>query len=349
MNEKKHFTLQELALLTDCKLVGNPSQIIKSVADLENASEEDASFFANNRYLQSLKESQAGVVFVDLQTPLIEGKNYLLSENPSRSFQHLIDTLYPQKKHPSGFTGIHTSAVIHPTAEIGNKVTICPQAVIDEGVKIGSGSFIGAGVYIGSYSEIGEDCTIHPRVVIREKCYLGNRVILQPGVVIGSCGFGYTTNQQGQHIKLNQVGNVWIENDVEIGANTTIDRARFKSTRIGQGTKIDNLVQIAHGVTIGSYNIIVSQTGIAGSTTTGKYVVIAGQAAIAGHLHLKDHVVVAGKSGVTKSLSTGKYSGIPAMPIKDYNRNQVFLRKIEIYINQIKNLEKRVLELESQN
>jgi UDP-3-O-[3-hydroxymyristoyl] glucosamine N-acyltransferase len=294
-----------------------------------------------------MKTSKAGVIFVDLQTPLIEGKNYLLSEDPSRSFQHLVDALFPQRKYPSGFIGIHPTATIHPTAKIGAKVIICPHAVIDEGAKIGDSSFIGSGSYIGPFSEIGEECIIHPRVVIRENCFLGNRVILQPGAVIGSCGFGYTTSKQGQHIKLNQVGNVWVEDDVEIGANTTIDRARFKSTRIGTGTKIDNLVQIAHGVVIGKHNIIVSQTGIAGSTSTGKYVVIAGQVAIAGHLHLEDGVTIAGKSGVSKSLKTGKYGGIPVMPIDEYNRNQVFIRKMATYVNQIKNLVKRIQELES--
>ncbi|CUI16528.1 UDP-3-O-[3-hydroxymyristoyl] glucosamine N-acyltransferase [Candidatus Protochlamydia naegleriophila] len=346
MREEKSFNLQELATITNCKLVGNPTHLIRNVADLENASSEDASFLANPRYLQAMKDSKAGVIFIDSQAPLVDGKNYLVSEQPSRAFQQLVDTLFPQRVHPSGFTGIHPTAVIHDTAQIADGVTIGPQAVIDEGVVIGAHTFIGAGSYIGACTQIGQNCLIHPRVVVREDCWIGNRVILQPGCVIGSCGFGYLTDKQGRHVKLNQVGNVRIEDDVEIGANATIDRARFKSTVIGQGSKIDNLVQIGHGVSIGPYNIIVAQSGIAGSTTTGKYVVLAGQVAVAGHIHLADGVTVAGKSGITKSLPAGKYGGIPAVPIADYNRNQVFLRKIETFVNQLKGVEARLQKLE---
>lgn len=258
----------------------------------------------------------------------------------------MVDLLHPVRQSPSGFKGIHPSAVIHETAQLENSVTVGPHAVIDEDVKIGSGTFIGAGAYIGPQTTIGALCLIHPRVVIREGCQIGQRVIIQPGAVIGSCGFGYTTDKQGRHVKLNQVGNVVIEDDVEIGANTTIDRARFKSTKVSQGSKLDNLVQLGHGVELGAHNIIISQTGIAGSTSTGQYVVLAGQVAVAGHLHLSNGVTVAGKSGVTKSLPAGKYGGIPAVPLEEYNRNHVFLRNIERYIEQLKALAKRIESLE---
>lgn len=350
MTSKNKFYLQELATYTGCELIGNPLHQIESVADLETATIQDASFLANPRYNQTLKNSQAGVIFIDRQTALIEGKNFLLSDNPSQAFQKLIDALYPQKRFPSGFTGIHSSAVIHPTAQLGQNITVGPHAVIDENVKIGDNTFVGAGCYIGPETVIGQDCLIHPRVVIREHCRIGHRVIIQPGAVIGSCGFGYLTNAQGKHIKLNQVGNVAIEDDVEIGANTTIDRARFKSTVVGEGSKIDNLVQLGHAVKIGKHNIIVAQTGIAGSTTTGRHVVLAGQVAVAGHLHLTDGVVVAGKSGVTKSLVTaGKYSGLPAAPVDKHNRNIVLVRQLEGYIKQIKELNERVKKLEEKS
>lgn len=342
---RKKFTLKELAELTNSRLVGSPDYEISDVADLENASPEHASFLSNPRYLQMMQNSKAGVVFVDKEAPQIEGRNYLISENPSKAFQKLIDTIHPPRIHPTGFTGIHTSAVIHPTAKLSEGVSVGPHAVIDEGACIGARSFIGAGSYIGPETQVGEDCLIHARVVIRENCVIGNRVIIQPGAVIGSCGFGYLT-EQGKHIKLNQVGYVEIEDDVEIGANTTIDRARFQCTRVGKGTKIDNLVQLGHAVRLGQHNIIVAQTGIAGSTTTGKYVVLAGQVAIAGHLHMEDGVTVAGKSGVTKSLPSGKYGGIPAMKIEEYNRNQVFLRNIEKYVKRIEALEKKLADLE---
>lgn len=346
MTSQNYYSLEALAALTNSKLVGNPKHMISGVADLETATEQDASFLSNARYNQAMKKSHAGVIFVDPQTSLLDGKNYLVVDQPSRAFQKFVDTLHPPRKNPSGFIGIHPSAVIHDTAQLADGVSVGPHAVIDEGVIIGEKTFIGAGVYIGSSSIIGSDCLVHPHVVIREGCKIGNRVLIQPGAVIGSCGFGYTTDKQGRHIKLNQVGNVVIEDDVEVGANATIDRARFKDTIIGQGTKIDNLVQLGHGVVLGPDNIIVAQTGIAGSTSTGRHVVLAGQVAVAGHLHLDDGVTVAGKSGVSKSLSRGKYGGIPAVPIHEYNRNQVYLRRIEDFIVQLKEMAKKLESLE---
>lgn len=187
-------------------------------------------------------------------------------------------------------------------------------------------------------------------MTVRELCIIGNRVILQPGVVVGSCGFGYITDKQGRHTKLNQLGNVIIEDDVEIGANTTIDRSRFKNTEIRRGTKIDNLVQIGHGVILGEDNIIVAQTGIAGSSKLGKNVILAGHVAVAGHLQICDRVVVAGCSGVTKSITeAGKYGGVPAVPLQEYNRNAVYLRNIEASIQKIKELESRLQALEASN
>jgi UDP-3-O-[3-hydroxymyristoyl] glucosamine N-acyltransferase len=349
MSLKKSFVLSDLATLTSSRLIGDPKHVISGVADLETATSEDASFYSNPRYEQAMKSSSAGVIFVDSKAPLLEGKNYLISDQPSQAFQQLVDTLFPPRQSPSGFKGIHPTAIIHETAQLEEEVTVGPHAVIDEGVKIGKGTFIGAGVYVGPETIIGSSCLIYPHVTIRESCQIGHRVIIQPGAVIGSCGFGYITDKQGRHIKLNQVGNVIIEDDVEIGANTTVDRSRFKSTIISQGSKIDNLVQLGHGVVIGPHNIIVAQTGIAGSTSTGRYVVLAGQVAVAGHLHLSDGVTVAGKSGVTKSLSSGKYGGIPATPLNEWNRNQVFLRNIVKYVEQLKDLAKRIENLEPQN
>src|SRR5262249_41768501 len=162
-------------------------------------------------------------------------------------------------------------------------VTVAPQAVIDAHASIGDGSFIGSGSYIGPGVVIGKACVIHPHVVIREGCILGDRVVIQPGAVIGSCGVCFSYHKRRRAKKLNQLGNVIIEDDVEIGANTTIDRARFQSTRIGEGTKVDNLVQIAHGVIIGKHSLLIAQTGIAGSTTVGNHVILAGKVAVNGH------------------------------------------------------------------
>lgn len=348
---KKLFSLKELATLTGCRLVGNPQHIISGCADLESATSHDASFYANPRYQRMMKDSKAGVIFIDTQTDWVEGKNFLIAEQPSRAFQQLIDTLRPARISPSGFKGIHPSAVIHPTAQLEKDVSIGPHTVIDEGVKIGSCTFVGAGVYIGPDSFIGHSCLIHPHVVIREGCQIGDRVIIQPGAVIGSCGFGYTTDKQGHHTKLNQVGDVVIKNDVEIGANATIDRARLGHTTVGEGSKLDNLVQLGHNVTLGAHNIVAAQTGIAGSTSTENLVIIGGQVGIVGHLHIEEGISIAAKSGVTKSLAnkTGnKYGGIPAVPLHQYNQNQVFLRNIQIYIDQLKDLADRIEQLENQ-
>ncbi len=349
----KFFTLADLAEFTQTRLVGNPGHIIRNVADLDSANEEDASFLArpafgqSSRYEQAMLRSSAGVIFVHPDAPLPEGKNYLLSEDPSRSFQITLEALHGDREL-TGFKGIHPTAVIHETVRFGNNVSIGPYAVIDKEVIIGDSTHVGPGCYIGPGCTIGKNCIFHSHATIREQCQIGNDVILQPGAVIGSCGFGYTTSPEGRHLKLNQIGNVILEDDVEIGANTTIDRGRFKPTRIKKGTKIDNLVQIGHGVTVGEHNLIAAQSGIAGSSTTGRYVVLAGQCGVSGHIHLDDHVIMSAKSGVDKSIKGGKYGGAPVMPMAEYNRMSVHLRHIEKYVQQIKDLEARLAKLESQ-
>lgn len=346
---KKVFTLADLAHYTNSRLVGNPSHRIFNVADLESASDEDASFLSNPLYEKTLWTSQAGVIFVSPNIKLPDGRNFLISDNPSLSFQKTVEAFFGDLLHSySGFSGIHPSAIIHETAVIGKNVSIGPHTVIDKEVKIGDNTIISAGCYVGLNAAIGKDCLLHPHVTIRERCQLGDRVILQPGVVIGGCGFGYLTDSKGKHSKLNQVGIVIIEDDVEIGANSTIDRSRFKATTIGKGTKIDNLVQIGHGVIVGEDNIIVAQTGIAGSTKTGKNVVFAGQVAVAGHIEISSGTIIAAKSGVSKSITApGKYGGIPVVPLAEYNRNSVYLRNIKEFVDEIKKIKERLAQLES--
>jgi UDP-3-O-[3-hydroxymyristoyl] glucosamine N-acyltransferase len=347
--EHKIFTLAQLAELTKCTLVGNPAHEITNVCDLEGATESDASFLANPRYAQAMVRSNAGVIFVNGNSSHSENRNLLISDNPSAAFQKVIDVFYGTNRRLSGFLGIHPTAVIHPSSTFGPGCTICPHAVIDENVIIGENTFVGSGSYIGPNSIIGNDCLIHPNVTIREDSIIGKGVIIQPGAIIGSCGFGYITDNKGHHQKLNQVGNVIIEDNVEIGANTTIDRSRFKSTQIHRGTKIDNLVQIAHGVKVGEDNFIVAQAGIAGSSETGRHVILAGQSALAGHIKIADGVVLAGRAGATKSIrEKGNYGGVPAIPIKEFNKNSVYLRNIENYINEIKELKSRLEKLENE-
>lgn len=345
---KKVFTLAELAEFTKSTLIGDPTFRVTNVADLESAGSEDASFLSNPNYEKAMLSSKAGVVFISKDTQIADGRNFLISDNPSRAFQNTLEAFLGDALHQqSGFEGIHPTAVIHATAKFGKNANIGPHAVIDKNVVIGKSTTICAGCYIGPSVIIGDECYIHPNVTIREGCQIGHRVIIQPGAVIGSCGFGYTTDKQGRHTKLNQVGIVIIEDDVEIGANTTVDRSRFKSTRIGRGSKLDNLVQIGHGVMVGEDNILVSQTGIAGSSKTGKNVVLAGQVAVSGHLSIPDGTMIAGKSGVSKSIKkSGKYGGIPVLPLAEYNRNSVYLRNIEKYVEEIRDLKQRLKEIE---
>ncbi len=336
----KSFTLSELAVKTAAKLVGKEDYLITGVNTLDEATPEDVSFLANSRYREAMKQSAAGVICIDAQTPQIEGKNYLVTENPSRAFQIIAELLLISSS--SGFSGIHPTAVVHSEAIIGSNVSIGPYAVIDRGAEIGDGTTIAPHVSIGYDVKIGNHCILHPHSVVRERCRLGNRVILQPGAVVGSCGFGYTPDAMGAYQKLEQLGIVILEDDVEIGANTTIDRSRFKATIIRRGTKIDNLCQIAHNVEVGEHNAIAAQTGIAGSSKTGKYVMLGGQVGILGHVILDDQVMIATRGGVSKSLKTGKYRGSPAIPIHEYHRQEVHVRKLEEYVERLKELENKI-------
>lgn len=346
----QEYSLEELERITQAKLYGNPAQCVSSVDALDTAGPDDVSFLANARYLGALKETRAGLICVEPGVEREEGKNFLVSDNPSRTFQTIVEQLFSSERAASGFTGIHPTAVIHPTATLGKDVRIGPYVVIDAEAVIGDGSQLLAHVYIGPRVRVGRKCLFYPHVTVRERCIVGSRVVLQPGAVIGSCGFGFTTDAEGKHHKLEQLGCVVIEDDVEIGANTTIDRARFKETRIARGTKIDNLVQIGHNVHLGEDNIIVSQTGIAGSSKTGKHVMCGGQVGVLGHVELADGVMVATRGGVSKSLKqAGKYRGSPAIPIGEYNRQQVFLRKIEQYAKRIEALEERLRVFESRS
>jgi len=331
------FRLKDLAASLAANIIGNPEAIIHGVNTLDDATSSDISFLANPRYLEAMKKSSAGAICVDSTIALVPGKNYLICENPSSAFQTIVQTFHPHSE--SGFKGIHPTAVIHESAQIDPSATIGPNSVIDRGARIGARTIIGPNVSIGFEVQIGTDCIIHPNTTIRERSRLGNRVILQPGAVIGSCGFGYIQDKFGNHIKLEQLGIVILEDDVEIGANTTIDRSRFKATIIKKGSKIDNLCQIAHNVEVGECNIIAAQTGIAGSSKTGKFVMLGGQVGIVGHVELEDMVMIATLGGVSKSLKTGKYRGAPAIPIGEYNRQEVHVRKLAEYVERIKALE----------
>lgn len=329
-------TLQQLSELTQSELVGDPAHVITGVEDLESATSTEASFLANPRYRPLLQTTEAGVICIDPDTPRVNGKNYLICSSPTITFQALIE-LFGKDRYPaSGFTGIHPTAVIHPSSTLAPNVTIGPYTVIDAGCTIGPHTLIGPHVVISAGTSIGASCHIHPHCTIREGTQIGNRVVIQPGAVIGSCGFGYSTDAKGQHQKQQQMGIVVLEDDVEIGANTTIDRARFKETRICRGTKIDNLVQIGHNVQLGPHNLIVSQTGISGSVKTGSHVVMAGQTGTVGHIEIASGAIFAARSGIKKSIkSSGNYGGNPAIPLAEHQRDQVCLKNIRALTSEV--------------
>jgi UDP-3-O-[3-hydroxymyristoyl] glucosamine N-acyltransferase len=291
----------EIAELLEGELNGDPNIIIKGISGIREAEEGDITFLANRKYYSLMQTTRASAVIIpkDISFNL---KPIIKVENPSLAFAKLISIFSPMKvAHPKG---IHPTALIGKDVELGKDIGIGAYTVICDNVKIGDRTIVYSGCYIGHHTIIGSDTLIYPNVTVREEIKIGSRVIIHSGTVIGCDGFGYAT-VGGIHHKIPQVGIVEIGDDVEIGANVTIDRARFNKTVIGKGTKIDNLVQIAHNVIIGQNCIIVAQTGISGSTTIGKGVILAGQTGIVGHITIGDGAVVAAQSGVSKSVACG--------------------------------------------
>ncbi len=346
MSKDQFITLKELAEKTGSELVGNNNYYVSGVNELSSASSLDVTFFNNAKYKQLLSVTQAGAICIDRFTEILPNKNFFISNNPLLTFQKIIDIL-SKNEEISGFHGIDNTAIIHRTAKIGNNVSIGPYTVIDKGVVIGDNCTIFSHVTIGVNVIIGKDCIFYPNSVIRNKCKIGDRVIVESGAVIGGCGFGYTTDENGEHHKITHLGNVILEDDVEIGANTTIDIAKFKSTVIGKGTKIDNLVMIAHNAQIGENNLFVSQVGVAGSTKTGRNVVLGGQAGLADNVELTDCVIITARGGVSKSIcKKGVYGGSPALAVKDWHKNTIHLKNLSNYVTRIKELEKKINLLE---
>lgn len=334
-------TLSELALQVDGHIVrGEPSFLVEGIAALDEAGPSELSFLGNERYRQQFLETRAGAVIVPPGvTAGPESAALIAAENPSFAFG--VAVKHFTAAHARVFEpGIHPRAIIDETAELDReKVRVHAGAVVMAGAVIGDGTEIGPNVVIGEKVRIGRDCHLHALVSIRERCVLADRVIVQPGAVIGSDGFGYET-VQGRHVKMDQIGIVVLEDDVEIGANTTIDRARFGRTVIGAGSKVDNLVQIAHNVQIGEHNLLVSQSGVAGSSRTGKYVILAAQAGIAGHVKIGDQAIFAGRAGATSDMEGGKtYGGYPAQPQMDEQRQKAALRKLPELLKRVKRLE----------
>jgi len=335
--------LKDLATFLRCQLEGDGEVEIKGVASLEQAEEGDLSFLSHPRYRQLLGQTRASALILAPDIPA-QGKNVLRSAHPQLSFIEAVELLHPAKKPKPG---IDPDALVSPTASLGAEVTIGPGCVIGENVVIGSRTIIYPLVVIYPEVEIGEECVIHSHVSIREKTKIGHRVIIHNGVVVGADGFGYIQMSDGRQRKIPQVGRVIIEDDVEIGANTTIDRAALGETRIGRGTKIDNLVQVAHNVQIGPDSILAGQVGIAGSTKIGQRVIMGGQVGVSDHVEIGDQVLIAAKSGVMRDIPSGSMvAGIPTVDIKEWRKVCVLLTQLAETFKEIRKLRDRVQALE---
>lgn len=334
-------SLEDICTKIECEVkaphfseqISNKTQMEKivfhGVAPLNLAGPNHISFLVNTKYLDDAFKSQAGAILCSKETAeLLFNKvtgSILICENPYAAFAKISQTFF-KPVHP--FSGISPQAIIDQSAEIHPTATIFPFVFIGPGVKVGKNTVVYSGCFIGAATIIGDDCILYPNVVIREGCSLASRCILNPGVVIGGDGFGFAPTAK-ENVKIPQIGAVEIAEDVEVGANATIDRGAMANTKIGKQTKIDNLVMIAHNVEIGEFCFIAAQTGIAGSSTIGNRCVFAGQVGVIGHLKIGDKVTVTAQSGISKNITEeGVWGGSPAKPMKEHNIYLATLNRI---------------------
>jgi UDP-3-O-[3-hydroxymyristoyl] glucosamine N-acyltransferase len=318
-------SVRQLAELVGGKIQGDAETIIHDAKTLDEAQPGDITFVENDKHLRGLTTSRASAAVVPISMsfasiPVIQ------AADPLAAFVTIVRHLRGELRLPP--TGIDPCASIHPTAKLGPDASVFPFACVGEGSMVGARSRIHPGAVIGRFCRLGDDVTIYPHAVLYDRTVLGHRVTVHANAVIGADGFGYRLHD-GRHDKVPQLGHVEIGDDVEIGACTTIDRGTFQATRVGAGTKIDNLVQIGHNCKIGRHNLLVSQMGIAGSSTTGDYVVVAGQVGITDHVHLGDGVIVGAKAGVTKDVPPGlRMLGAPATPEREQKRILMTLERL---------------------
>lgn len=345
-------TLDELASAIGATLRGEGSRLVSRCAGISEAGEADVTFVSNRKYAAQLATTRAAAVVVSPadaeQAPA--GLSLLIASDPYFAFREAIVALHGFRSHPA--PGISEQAYIDQTAEIGELCTIRPFVYIAPRARIGKRVVIYPHCYIGKDAVIGDDCILFPSVTIYDKCVLGDRITLHSGCVIGQDGFGYATHkrpgEEMAHHKIPQVGNVVIEDDVELGAACTVDRAALGSTRIGKGTKFSDLVAIGHGTEVGKHNLLVAQVGIAGSAQTGDYVVMGGQVGVAGHLKIGSGVQIAAKAGVMADVPPGqKIGGQPAIPLEDAKRGVLATMRLPALLQDFRKLQKRVAELEA--
>ena len=335
-------TIRELAQLIDGEASGD-NVVIEGIAGIDEAGPNQITF-AVQPHLAKAVLSQAGAVIIPAETENF-AKPAIRVANPRLAFTRLLAYFNPPPAVPRT---VHPTAILGENVSLGANVAVMAYVVIGDNVTIGEDTIVYPQSFIGDSCTIGRNCLLHPRTTLRERTVLGDRVIVQSGAVVGGDGFGFVT-VEGEHLKVPHVGNVVIEADVEIGACTAIDRATLGSTIIKQGTKIDNLVHIAHNDIIGEHCLIVAQTGISGSVTVGHHVTMAGQTGTTGHIHIGENSVFIGRAGITKDIPPNSFcAGVPARPHQEWVRSQVALHKLPETIKKIRDMEKRLTSLETQ-
>lgn len=334
-------TVKELAQFLGGTVIGDENREISDVKGLAEAGSDDISF-AVEPYTEYLPQVHAGAVITEKEYPA--GNNTLvLVENPRLAFSKLLELFHPRQ---SVQKGIHSTAVVDESAKIGENTAVMAYAVIGKNVRIGAGSVVYPYVFIGDNVTVGANAAIYPGAVIMENTVMGDNAVIRAHAVIGGEGFGFAT-KDGKHMRIPQIGNVTIGDDVEIGACTTIDNGTLGSTKVGRGTKIDNLVHLGHNVEIGEDCFVIAQTGIAGSTKVGNHVIFAGQTGCTGHITIGDNVTFAGKSGIVGNVASNTVNaGFPARPHIEWSRTQVYIKKLPDLAKTVKALEKRIAELE---
>lgn len=335
--------VSEIASLLQSTPMGDATREVLGVASLETAGPADLAFVEGTKSLEQAKASRAGCLLVP-EGVILPGHTTVPVRNPKLALIRIAQALHPPASPPAG---VHPRAAVSPDAKLAADCSVGANAVVESGASVGSGTRISPGVYLGEGVRVGAHCLLHPNVTVYSGAQIGDRVILHAGVVVGSDGFGYVF-AEGRQVKFPQLGKIVIEDDVEIGSNTTLDRGSLGTTIIGQGTKIDNLVQIAHNVKIGRHCIIVSQTGISGGAEIGDYVVMAGQVGVGEHAHIEDRVIVGGQAGVLpgKIVRSGSVVwGTPCRPMSEFMKTTARLARLEVLAGKVQALAAQVAKL----
>ena len=335
--------LKKISELVDGQLIGDGSLEISGLRAIERAGAGHITFISKNKFLDILNRSQASAVLVKEEVD--SSISQVIVTSPELAFARLLREFHPKQKPKPG---VHDRAVVGKNVKLGEQVTLSAGVCVGDDVDIGDQAHLYPGVVVGDRCRIGSHTTLYPNVTLYHDTELGCRVILHAGVVIGADGFGYTLDEKGEHYKISQIGRVVIEDDVEIGANSCVDRAAMGVTLVKRGTKLDNLVQVAHNCTVGEHSILVAQVGLAGSCTLGHHVVLAGQVGISDHVTLGDQVTITAKSATFRSIESNKvYGGYPAVPLADWKKYITILPKLPKLARKIRDLEKQLNKIEN--